>query len=68
MLDYEKAEIMEYSQIYFLGLAADKPLPSQNVIQNYGFDDERGDLKINKKDHIAYRYEVMNILGKGSFG
>lgn len=35
---------------------------------NYGFDDERGDYKVVIGDHIGYRYEVLNTLGKGSFG
>ena len=28
----------------------------------------RGDYKVIRNDHIAYRYEVINMLGKGSFG
>ena len=35
---------------------------------NFGYDDEKGDYKIVMKDHIGYRYEVQQFLGKGSFG
>jgi serine/threonine protein kinase len=28
----------------------------------------RGDYIITKTDHIAYRYEIVSVLGKGSFG
>ncbi|KAI7660700.1 kinase-like protein [Hortaea werneckii] len=35
---------------------------------NYGYDDERGDYNIVLGDHLAYRYEVIDVLGKGSFG
>jgi dual specificity tyrosine-phosphorylation-regulated kinase 2/3/4 len=35
---------------------------------NHGFDDERGDYLAAMHDHIAYRYEVLSVLGKGSFG
>ncbi|TKA36135.1 hypothetical protein B0A54_13074 [Friedmanniomyces endolithicus] len=35
---------------------------------NYGYDDERGDYNIVMGDHLAYRYEVVDMLGKGSFG
>ena len=35
---------------------------------NYGFDDERGDYKVVMQDQIAYRYEPIEFLGKGSFG
>ena len=35
---------------------------------NYGYDVERGDYKVVLRDHLAYRYEVLEFLGKGSFG
>ncbi|KAK5170405.1 serine/threonine protein kinase, CMGC, dual-specificity [Saxophila tyrrhenica] len=35
---------------------------------NFGYDDERGDYNIVMGDHLAYRYEVVDVLGKGSFG
>jgi hypothetical protein len=35
---------------------------------NLGFDDSRGDLYLTRHDHIAYRYEILSILGNGSFG
>ena len=35
---------------------------------NFGYDDERGDYNIVLGDHLAYRYEVVDVLGKGSFG
>ena len=36
--------------------------------QNFGYDDERGDYLIIEGDHIAFRYEIIDTLGKGSFG
>jgi dual specificity tyrosine-phosphorylation-regulated kinase 2/3/4 len=27
-----------------------------------------GDAKVQAGDEIAYRYEIKNLLGKGSFG
>jgi dual specificity tyrosine-phosphorylation-regulated kinase 2/3/4 len=35
---------------------------------NHGYDDERGDYIVVPHDHLAYRYEILGILGKGSFG
>jgi hypothetical protein len=35
---------------------------------NHGYDDDRGDYIVVPHDHLAYRYEVLGILGKGSFG
>ncbi|WYZ41833.1 hypothetical protein EsH8_V_000728 [Colletotrichum jinshuiense] len=67
---YERGEIVDYKDIYFCGtqnarkvvgdLQSDKP--------NFGYDDERGDYTIVSGDHLAYRYEIIDVLGKGSFG
>ncbi len=62
--EFEKHEINEYAEIWYLGLEAEK-LHAANVKE---YDDENGAyIKVNK-DHIAYRYEVIETLGKGSFG
>jgi len=33
-----------------------------------GYDDSRGDYIMISHAHIAYRYEILSLLGKGSFG
>ena len=35
---------------------------------NRGYDDDRGDYKVQNGDHLAFRYEILDALGKGSFG
>ena len=37
-------------------------------IFNYGYDDDNGDYQTVLKDHIGYRYEVIQFIGSGSFG
>jgi serine/threonine protein kinase len=37
-------------------------------IHNYGYDDDQGDYKTVLKDHLGYRYELLEPLGSGSFG
>ena len=37
-------------------------------IDNYGFDNEKSEYICDPHDHIAYRYEVIKRIGKGSFG
>ncbi|CED82604.1 kinase-like protein [Phaffia rhodozyma] len=67
--DFERREITEYSSIYYIGLHSKKrqaTLSDNN--QNHGYDDERGDFLMVPGDHLAYRYEIMCLLGKGSFG
>ena len=67
LTDYELSEISNFEHIFFLGLKAAKVRPSIES-KNSGFDDDRGDYKLVPNDHLAYRYEVIEILGKGSFG
>jgi hypothetical protein len=66
--DFEKGEILDYRKVYFLGLEAKKIKGSPLLNPNYGYDNDKGDYKTVMKDHIAYRYEVLETLGKGSFG
>ncbi|KAL9056442.1 MAG: hypothetical protein Q9162_002923 [Coniocarpon cinnabarinum] len=69
---FEKGEIIDYQEegVFFCGTKDAKKfvgdLASNN--SNFGFDDDRGDYNIVVGDHLAYRYEVIDILGKGSFG
>ena len=35
---------------------------------NWGFDNENGDILLKIGQHIAYRFEIVDTLGKGSFG
>ena len=35
---------------------------------NFGYDDDRGDYQIVMKDHLAFRYEIIDKIGSGSFG
>ncbi|KAG0305780.1 hypothetical protein BGZ99_001981, partial [Dissophora globulifera] len=67
---YEKAEISDYPQVYYVGQNCRHKqaasLESGNT--NFGFDDERGDYLIINHDHLMFRYEILDMLGKGSFG
>ena len=93
---YEIKEIINYKEIWFLGLNAKKRRPknvenltSKDVTQitsngsnnnneksdksssntnNYNYDDAQGGYILVQNDHIAYRYEILRIIGKGSFG
>ena len=68
---YERGEIVDYNDIYFCGTQnAAKVVGDVNSdkLYNFGYDDERGDYAIVPGDHLAYRYEIIDLLGKGSFG
>jgi dual specificity tyrosine-phosphorylation-regulated kinase 2/3/4 len=69
MTDYEKGEILDFKQVWTVGPdCKDKIKASPLAKYNQGFDDEKGDYNVRMDDHIAYRYEVKDKLGKGSFG
>ena len=66
---YERKEILEYPQVFFVGHQAQKYKPVQRQHQrNYGFDDDQGNYRLTMRDHLAYRYEVLDVLGSGAFG
>lgn len=68
---FERGEIVDYKDIYFCGTEGARKhigdLSSQSGA-NFGYDDDRGDYMIVTGDHLVYRYEVIDVLGKGSFG
>ncbi|KAF8078194.1 CMGC/DYRK/DYRK2 protein kinase [Lyophyllum atratum] len=67
--DYERKEILDYPSVYCLGAKSKKKPATLDIsTNNYGYDDERGDYLVVNKDHLAYRYEIIDTLGKGSFG
>uniref|UniRef100_A0AC35TZK8 Dual-specificity kinase n=1 Tax=Rhabditophanes sp. KR3021 TaxID=114890 RepID=A0AC35TZK8_9BILA len=66
---YEKTEIYNYTRIYYVGSQAKKRGGfTTNALNNFSFDDDHGGYLIVPHDHIAYRYEVLKVIGKGSFG
>uniref|UniRef100_A0A8C4NMM0 dual-specificity kinase n=1 Tax=Dicentrarchus labrax TaxID=13489 RepID=A0A8C4NMM0_DICLA len=68
LTEFEQEEIMDYSEIWFMGLGSQKIEGSQGTPQNSGYDDEHGSYIRVLHDHIAYRFEVLEVIGKGSFG
>eukprot|EP00826_Nyctotherus_ovalis_P029932 TRINITY_DN2374_c0_g1_i14.p1 TRINITY_DN2374_c0_g1~~TRINITY_DN2374_c0_g1_i14.p1 ORF type:complete len:506 (+),score=78.76 TRINITY_DN2374_c0_g1_i14:140-1657(+) len=61
LTDYEKAEILDYDFIYYIGN------DHKRFVQD-SFDDENGDYKAYVGNQLGYRYEIIDIFGKGSFG
>lgn len=65
---YEHHEIFSYPQVYFIGANAKKRMGVVGAPTNSGYDDEQGSYLHTVHDHIGYRYEMIKIIGKGSFG
>ncbi|KAJ3821034.1 hypothetical protein F5878DRAFT_606753 [Lentinula raphanica] len=69
LCDFERTEIQDYPNVYYIGAGSKKHYASpEHTTNNYGYDDDRGDYQIVNHDHLAYRYEIIDTLGKGSFG
>ena len=67
LTNHEVSEILSYKTVYYLGINAEK-IRGDLSLPNFGYDDERNDYKVVICDHLDYRYEVLEPLGKGAFG
>ncbi|XP_076175650.1 dual specificity tyrosine-phosphorylation-regulated kinase 2 isoform X2 [Ptiloglossa arizonensis] len=65
---YEHREIYNYPQIYFIGANAKKRPGIIGRPNNNEYDNDQGSYVHVTHDHVAYRYEVLRVIGKGSFG
>ncbi|XP_030077292.1 dual specificity tyrosine-phosphorylation-regulated kinase 3 isoform X2 [Microcaecilia unicolor] len=65
---FEVQEISSFSEVYFVGPNAKKRPGGVGGPSNCGYDDEQGGYVLVPHDHLAYRYEVIKVIGKGSFG
>nr|XP_057923449.1 dual specificity tyrosine-phosphorylation-regulated kinase 2 [Doryrhamphus excisus] len=68
MSSFEHHEVFSYPEVYFVGPNAKKRSGVMGGANNGGYDDEQGSYFHVPHDHIAYRYEVLKVIGKGSFG
>lgn len=67
--DNERREVLDFDYIYYTSPQKIKrPTQPGGAVYNHGYDDERGDYLVVEGDHLCYRYEIVGILGKGSFG
>lgn len=58
------------AQVFFVGRSGAPKIQGNpnHGKANFGYDDDRGDYNVVPHDHLGYRYEVLSVLGKGSFG
>ena len=75
LLDYETKEIssLKEDRIYFCGNILEREENYRELFLNQekklikNLDDEEGYYNVLVGDHLFYRYEIIKILGKGSF-
>lgn len=60
---FEQEEIMDYSEIWFLGLGSQKIEGSQGSPQNSGYDDEHGSyIRVMCPMYIQVVFSLLNII------
>ena len=62
---HEAVEILDHPVIYYWGQKSDNTRHCANF---YGFDDNKGNYIAQQDDQVAYRYQIIKLLGKGTFG
>lgn len=68
---FEITEISNYHRVYFFPVLEWKCPGGMELPKgtwNANFDNDAGEYLFNIWDHIAYWYEIISKLGKGSFG
>ncbi|CAI2369854.1 unnamed protein product [Moneuplotes crassus] len=68
LIAQEIEELKYYETLYYFNLSQrviDRKFAYQGTIE---YDDEKSDYKLIVGEHILYRYEIVDSLGKGSFG
>ena len=74
LIPYEKQEILKFNDIYYIGTKEAKDARKFKSIlgnakdTNNGFDRNGGLYKVIPKDHLFYRYEIIQELDRGAFG
>lgn len=64
---HEIRELFSYRAIFFIGILE----KSEDIYlgeRNNGYDDAQKDFILIRGDHIGFRFEVTDLLGRGSFG
>lgn len=64
LTEYEKEEIKSYKDVYYIGHKA----YLRKYKENHNFRDQKNNYKPIIGDHVAYRFEIVKILGSGAFG
>lgn len=60
LLEFEKKEIENYQDVYYIRQEKPEPRPFPQKIPNF--------FPFVQNDHIAYRYQQLEQMGKGAFG
>jgi len=68
LTDFEESEIVSYPQIWYVGQTAKKVIGKPGAPCNNCYDEDNGNYIKTLNDHMVYRYQILDVIGKGSFG
>ena len=64
--EFELTEILDYKEIYYIGKIT--KIRGKIFDNNWGYDNVKCDYILLIGDHIEFRYEILDLIGKGTFG
>ena len=65
---YERGEIIRKDGVYYVPTSHERNINLKSYGNNFGFDDNGGNYIVLLDDHINYRFQILQNIGKGSFG
>ncbi|XP_061679595.1 dual specificity tyrosine-phosphorylation-regulated kinase 4-like isoform X1 [Syngnathoides biaculeatus] len=65
---YEQIEIKEYRKVWYVGKKDTKLRTQTTSEEARSFDDDQGFYKSRIGDHLAYRFEILRVIGSGFAG
>ncbi|XP_051918070.1 dual specificity tyrosine-phosphorylation-regulated kinase 4-like isoform X2 [Hippocampus zosterae] len=65
---YEQIEIKEYRKVWYVGKKDSKIRAQTTSEEAKSFDDDQGFYKSRIGDHLAYRFEILRVIGSGFAG
>ncbi|KAG5491058.1 hypothetical protein JIQ42_00949 [Leishmania sp. Namibia] len=70
LTSYEEEEVKDYlPSVYFGGTEQCRKVHGvRGADKNDGYDDDNFHYRVVVGDHLLYRYEVVKVLGQGTFG
>ena len=71
LTEFEKTEILNYKYIYYIGdinVKTNKNIIYQDYLDYMNIFGNDNRFVITIKDHISYRYKILDCLGKGAYG
>lgn len=66
---HEITEVAEFDEVWYLAHNTQKYQPTKlERLVNNGFDDSEGYYRIVSGDQVNYRFQMIEMIGKGAFG